>query len=120
MATEGPLQAAILAMHARWRGERERFPSPSGFPAQVGVDRREETVSNHGHPGEVPRGLTVPTLEKDGRPRAGGPDAPADWDEWEERAAIVEFDGQEARQSAERQALRDGRHLGQVDPADDW
>lgn len=51
----------------------------------------------------------MPTIPQDGQPQTTEPLAVRDWDEWEERAAIVEFDGYEARDDAERRARRESQ-----------
>ncbi|MDB5451894.1 MAG: hypothetical protein JWO33_472 [Caulobacteraceae bacterium] len=104
METDDPLWRAIVAAHVRLSPARlDKFPPAPGWelsPAPLGSANDQGIQALNG---PVPTGPTVPTLNSEGDDEAIN----AARLEWEERAAIREFDGRQPRAEAEDGASAD-------------
>ena len=110
LATDDPLWSAIQSARAKWSPdapERSPLKSPWGPLAPSGGDR--QPLMAQGFAAAVPTVPTVPTENKYIPPRT-----PADvLHDWEERAAIIEYEGGYSRADAERMATE---ALGSLPP----
>lgn len=108
MATDDLLRATIKAAHERWYPPAaERFPPKAGWePLGLSVGT-ENTPSDQNLMGPVPTVPTVPT-SKQYELRCTHEHAAAEaLVAWEERAAIIQFEGGLSREDAERRATEE-------------
>jgi hypothetical protein len=104
LATEGPLWRAIRATHERWTpGAPEQFPPPPRWELQKAPVGTEKPPLDQQVARAVPTVPTVPTEKQKECARTGAEARGA----WEERAAILEFDGGFSRAEAERLATEE-------------
>ena len=102
MNTESPLWRALEAAHARLAGAGE-FPTNRPWePAVSGLGTEDVATYQHDN-GSVPRVLCVPTQKQHRWPHMASPEAVDAAAEWDERAAILEFEAGLDREEAERQ-----------------
>lgn len=102
MATDDPLWRAIAAARARWSPEAPPLSPPPtewGQPSPLGGDGKGQ--SRQGFARSVPTVPGVTTEKQDASPRTPQEAALDAWGEWQERAAILEYEGQHARAWAE-------------------
>lgn len=105
MATDDRLRTALSAARARWPLDPAgQFPSPPSREPEAGRAGTGEAVSDQEVPGPVPTVPTVPAQMEE-RPRRTAAEVAADaLAEWEERAGIIEYDGEFSRAEAEARA----------------
>lgn len=99
------LWAAIRAAHARWSpGSMELFPPSPRWEQQAGLVGVDIAVSDQAVACPGPTDPTDPTEKQDEWVWPPPDDDPNGMGDWEERAAILEFDAGLSRCEAERLA----------------
>jgi hypothetical protein len=115
LATDDPLWAAIRAAHQRWSPDTaERFPPPPEWePPEVvvgtGNSEADQELTN-----PVPTVPTVPTVQEEFRRQTRAERLAEERAAWEERAAVLEFEGGLDRAAAEQLAAEE---LGYLQPS---
>ncbi|MDP3704013.1 MAG: hypothetical protein Q8R78_06455 [Candidatus Omnitrophota bacterium] len=108
METDDPLWNAIKAARARWSADGpERSPVRDGWGPPWSVAGDRSSLTAQAVAAAVPRVPRVPSEKQDIRQRTSDQVAADAWAEWEERAAIREYDGGMSRLQAERLAEAD-------------
>lgn len=105
MVSDDPLWAAIRAAHERWSPTSAGvFPPSPGWEQRSGVVGAEISLPSQSVSDGVPTDPTDPTQKQDEWSWPAPATDPDDAGEWEERAAILEFDAGLSRLEAERLA----------------
>ena len=104
MATDDPLWDALRSAHGRLAPGVDRFPAqapwePQSYPAGTDKSKHDQEVER-----SVPRVPEVPSQNEYQWTCGTNPAAADLGSDWEERCAILEFDGGLSRQEAERYA----------------
>lgn len=106
--TDDPLWAAISAARARWSPEDDaRSPAAAPWGPLVDLAGDRSALTGQGFSGAVPRVPRVPSENQYIRQRTADERAADALGEWEERAAILEYEGGWSRKDAERLATEE-------------
>lgn len=105
LETDDPLWAALKGAYARWSIEAAaRFPLVSKWEPPQGLVGPEKNVTDLTVDSRVPTVPAVPTEIHNNRRETQLDPAAEAMAAWDERAAIVEYDGGLSREEAERAA----------------
>ena len=105
MATEDRLTRALRAAEERWSAHRAgRFPRPEPWEPPADAEGTEKADPKLAVARPVPAVPSVPSPQEESPHRAVAEAAAEAQAQWEERAAIIEFDGGFSRAEAEQMA----------------